>query len=120
MNLLAISLDSLSKFTQPPYPAILLAAFLVIFFIYVFIAKSIANKNEKKEPETKKAPEATTQESAADKPNTIVAVAGTSAGSLELVNTDEKTAAVIMAIVSNQSGIPLERLQFKSITLMED
>lgn len=33
----------------------------------------------------------------------------------ELVDVDEKTAAVIMAIVSKESGIPLERLAFKSI-----
>ena len=32
-----------------------------------------------------------------------------------LFDVDEKTAAVIMAIVSNESGIPLNRLQFKSI-----
>lgn len=43
-----------------------------------------------------------------------------SVGSLELVGTDEATAAVIMAIVSDKSGIPLNRLVFKSIRLMED
>ena len=41
-------------------------------------------------------------------------------GQVELINTDEKTAAVIMAIVSEKSGIPLERLNFKSIRLIED
>lgn len=41
-------------------------------------------------------------------------------GSVELIDTDERTAAVIMAIVSNKSGIPLNRLDFKSIRLMED
>lgn len=43
-----------------------------------------------------------------------------SAGSLDLYKTDEKTAAVIMAIVSNESGIPLNRLNFKSIKLIEE
>lgn len=38
----------------------------------------------------------------------------------ELIGVDEKQAAVIMAIVSDRSGIPLERLSFKSIRLMED
>lgn len=38
----------------------------------------------------------------------------------ELINVDEKTAAVVMAIVSHESGIPLNRLEFKSIKLMED
>ena len=39
---------------------------------------------------------------------------------VELVNVDEPTAAVIMAIVSHQSGISLDRLAFKSIKLSED
>ena len=36
-------------------------------------------------------------------------------GTLELDGVDEPTAAVIMAIVSDESGIPLNRLLFKSI-----
>lgn len=46
--------------------------------------------------------------------------AGMNQGEIELVDTDEKTAAIIMAIVSDKSGIPLNRLAFKSIKLMED
>lgn len=36
-------------------------------------------------------------------------------GGLRLIDTDERTAAVVMALVSDQSGIPLEKLSFKSI-----
>ena len=36
-------------------------------------------------------------------------------GRTQLIDVDEPTAAVVMALVSNQSGIPLERLAFKSI-----
>ncbi len=36
-------------------------------------------------------------------------------GRVQLVDVDEPTAAVVMALVSNQTGIPLERLWFKSI-----
>ncbi|MBR5825996.1 MAG: OadG family protein [Clostridia bacterium] len=43
-----------------------------------------------------------------------------SQGQVDLVNTDEKEAAVIMAIVSDKSGIPLERLSFKSIKLLDE
>jgi len=43
-----------------------------------------------------------------------------SAGKLDLINVDDKTAAVIMAIVSNESGIPLNRLQFNSIKKIEE
>ncbi len=112
MNLLAISLSSL---TQPPYPAILLGIILVVLVIYVYISKAIQSKNDKNEASAQPA-----EAAAPAKPTAVPAVQGTSTGDLELVNTDEKTAAVIMAIVSNKSGIPLERLQFKSITLMED
>ncbi len=37
-----------------------------------------------------------------------------------LTGVDEPTAAVIMAIVSDRSGIPLERLGFRSIKLMQE
>ena len=41
-------------------------------------------------------------------------------GRVKLVDVDDQTAAVIMAIVSDRSGIPLERLRFKSIRLAEE
>ncbi len=37
---------------------------------------------------------------------------------LTLFDVDEKTAALIMAIVSDESKIPLQQLQFKSIRLI--
>lgn len=37
------------------------------------------------------------------------------AGRTQLIDVDEPTAAVVMALVSKESGIPLERLSFKSI-----
>lgn len=43
-----------------------------------------------------------------------------SEGTVELVNVSEEDAAVIMAIVSHQSGIPLNRLRFNSIKLSEE
>jgi len=42
-----------------------------------------------------------------------------SSGSLVLKDVDEPTAAMIMAIVSDKSGIPLERLIFRSIKLVK-
>lgn len=39
-------------------------------------------------------------------------------GELKLYGVDEKTAAMIMAIVSDESKIPLSELQFKSIKLI--
>jgi hypothetical protein len=46
--------------------------------------------------------------------------ASASQGKLELIATDEPTAAVLMAIVSEQSGIPLNQLVFKSIRLLAE
>lgn len=43
-----------------------------------------------------------------------------SSGTLRLKGCDEKTAAMIMAIVSDNTGIPLSELIFKSITLVEE
>ncbi len=53
-------------------------------------------------------------------PPAVTAPAAQSQGQVDLIGTDEKEAAVIMAIVSKKSGIPLERLSFKSIKLIED
>ncbi|NMA65530.1 MAG: OadG family protein [Clostridiaceae bacterium] len=42
-----------------------------------------------------------------------------SAGELRLYDVDEKTAAMIMAIVSDESKIPLSELRFKSIKALD-
>lgn len=44
---------------------------------------------------------------------------GWSAGELKLLGVDEKTAAMIMAIVSDESQIPLSQLQFKMIKAID-
>lgn len=109
--------EILDKISTPPVPAVVVAAVAILLIAYVYISKAINSK--KNAVETAKAPAAPV---AAPAPAAPAAVSGpaASSGDLELVGTDEKTAAVIMAIVSDKSGIPLNRLQFKSITLMED
>lgn len=42
-----------------------------------------------------------------------------STGELKLIGVDEKTAAMIMAIVSDESQIPLSQLQFKTIKAID-
>ena len=37
-----------------------------------------------------------------------------------LIDVDEPTAAVIMAVVSDRSGIPLEKLGFRTIKLIQE
>lgn len=106
--------EILAKIATPPFPSIVVAVIAVLLIIYVYITKAINGKKAVEEP--KKAPVAP----AASPVAAQSAGPAASSGDLELVGTDEKTAAVIMAIVSDKSGIPLNRLQFKSITLMED
>jgi len=45
--------------------------------------------------------------------------ASVQASSLKLNNVDERTAAMIMAVVSHETGTPLNELAFKSISLMK-
>lgn len=93
---------------------ILILAIIALLIILVSkVIRAIEGVASKKAPETASAP-------AAAAPAGVSMPAGMNQGELELVNTDEKTAAVIMAIVSDKSGIPLNRLSFKSIKLVED
>ena len=46
--------------------------------------------------------------------------ADTSAGTLQLTDVTEEEVAVVMAVVSHRSGIPLNRLQFNSIKAVKD
>lgn len=43
-----------------------------------------------------------------------------SAGRLDLHDVDDKTAAMLMAIVSHEAGIPLNELRFLSIRALDD
>lgn len=90
-----------------PLPAITVAAFAVAFIAYVYIRKAI---------DSKKAPAAA--------PVVAAPVAATPAAPIYtgpvLSGVEDKEAAVIMAIVSHKTGIPLEKLKFESIKLMED
>ena len=107
--------EILEKISTPPVPAVIVAVVAVLLIAYVYIIKAINSK--KTVIEAPKAPVAPVAQQPAP---AQVSGPAASSGDLELVGTDEKTAAVIMAIVSDKSGIPLNRLQFKSITLMED
>ena len=96
---------------------VILVVFGVLFLMYILISISgkiiqgITKVGAKEEP-AKAAPAAAPAAPAAPEEEF-------SAGSLKLKNCDEKTAAMIMAIVADDSGIPLEELVFKSIKLVE-
>ena len=99
------------------HPVFWLAVIFAVAVIYSIYAKIRDGKVTKKAAAAAKNTPAQAKTAA---PAGTPLPANTSAGSLDLIGVDEKTAAVIMAIVSNKSGIPLNRLSFKSIRLMED
>ena len=89
---------------------IILAVLIMIISRVVRLGENLAGKKGKKNAASDEP--APVQQSAAAGPP----LPGTqSQGTLELDGVDEPTAAVIMAIVSDESGIPLNRLLFKSI-----
>ncbi len=90
-----------------PLPALTVTVFAVAFVIYVYIAKAIS---------AKKSPLA---EAVTAAPAPAAPAAAVYTGPV-LTGVEEKEAAVIMAIVSDKTGIPLEKLRFDSIKLLED
>lgn len=76
------------------------------------ILSSIANANKK--ADNKEVTEAI--EKRAEVPQ---AESNATCGELKLIGVDERTAAMIMAIVSDESKIPLSELQFKKIKLVD-
>ena len=97
--------------------------FLVLGFLAIFVFGMgkvfdvIGKKKEAKEAAKVKADEIVT---AAPAVTGTPLPANQSIGDLTLINTTEEEAAVIMAITSDKSGIPLNRLKFNTIKLMED
>ncbi len=96
--------------------------FIVVMVVLAVIAlfiKGIAAVFDRASKNT--APAATPTPAAAPAPVAAApSVQPAAPAGVELVGVDESTAAVIMAIVSHQSGISLDRLAFKSIKLSED
>ena len=98
--------------------AVILVVFGVLFIMFVLI--SLSGKIFSSTASSKK--EAPKAEPAAAPAPAVAAAAEEefSSGTLKLKGCDEKTAAMIMAIVSDNTGIPLSELIFKSITLVEE
>ena len=92
---------------------IILAIIAILIILVSKVIRAIEGAAKKKAPEASAV-------AAPSVPAGVPMPAGMNQGELELINTDEKTAAIIMAIVSDKSGIPLNRLSFKSIKLVED
>ena len=91
---------------------VILAIIAVLIIVVSKVIRAFENKTAKSEAVIGEAP--VTSAAGIPMPE------GMNEGEVELINTDEKTAAVIMALVSHNSGIPLNRLSFKSIKLLDD
>ena len=81
----------------------------ILWFIIVIINKVTTSLEGKATPETPAAAPAKAP-AKAEAPQ-----AGTFGGEIALYDVDEKTAACIMAIISDETKIPLSQLVFKSI-----
>ncbi len=94
-------------------------AVLIMISFAIMIFSFILGKISSKEiPQIKKSVPAPTKPVDAPKPVAKV-LPVFSSGTLKLKDVDEPTAAMIMAIVSDESGIPLSELCFKSIALIQ-
>ena len=89
-------------------------AVLFIIFVCIRVFGAVVGSFSKKKDTAPAAPSAAPAAAAEDSGEEF------SSGSLKLKGCDEKTAAMIMAIVSDNTGIPLNELIFKSISLVEE
>ena len=102
---------------------VILVVFGVLLLMYILISisgkiiQAVTSAGKKENEAPAKAAPATPAPAAA--PAAPASGEVFSSGSLKLKNCDEKTAAMIMAIVADDTGIPLNELVFKSIKLVE-
>ena len=85
----------------------------VVFLALVFLILIICVMNIFRKGETKAVPAAAAPMAAAPAAEPVYAP-GT-AGELKLYDTDERDAAMLMAIIADELGAPLNELRFKSI-----
>lgn len=98
--------------------AIVFAVLVALSFLLDVQAKLVRFFEGKKKPVTSMT-EATKSPSVETPINPLRNVTTQQTGELRLVGVDEKTAAMIMAIVSDESHIPLSQLIFKSIKALD-
>ena len=89
--------------------AVVFLMLCILWFIIVIINKVTTSLEGKAAPETPAAAKVEAPAKAA------APQAGTFGGEIALYDVDEKTAACIMAIISDETKIPLSQLVFKSI-----
>lgn len=118
-------LSGIESLSVPTALLVAFIGFLMVFIILVILAlfvKLLSAIIDSMQHRTPAAADSTAAiaEPAASVPSGDPLPETESAGALQLVDTDEATAAMIMAIVSEQSGIPLNRLAFRSIKCVDN
>ena len=127
-------LNALSEFAMPLKDALVLsllgmaivfAVLILLMFIIMIMGKimakspALAAKMPKlpkfKDIFKKKGTETPDEATVVEEPK-----AKGTCGELVLINTDERDAAMIMAIVADTTGIPLNQLRFKSIKRIDE
>ena len=98
------------QFPEPPADGDVIALAIVLVVLAAFAVWVLINKFKKPVEEAAPAPVQTTAESP---------VAPGSAGEIKLYNVEPKTAAMLMAIVADKLGKPLNELRFISIKEVE-
>lgn len=92
-----------------------LLGILVVFFALVLLMCIIKLMWVFERKDKSGAVEAVPAAAAAPVPATAPVNAPGSAGEIKLYDTDERTAAMLMAIVADTMGVPVNELRFKSI-----
>ena len=90
---------------------VVFAGLIVLMIVIILVGKAFSAKKKEKVEETAEP----IQEVVPVPAEPSVPVAPGSAGTLKLYDTPPKTAAMLMAIVANQMGKPLNELRFISI-----
>lgn len=102
---------------------IVLVVFAALALVYILIRLvSAALRKNKSEKQVEQLPtKSLTQVATQNEVQNIIPEDGAAfGGTLKLQNVDDQTAAMIMAIISDASGIPLSELCFKSIRLITE
>lgn len=95
--------------TQPDYVALAMVLVLVIVVAIMAIRKRLSVQNKETDPVVTPAPAEETEKPAAPG----------SAGQVKIHGVEPKTAAMLMAIVADKMGKPLNELRFISIKEVE-
>ncbi len=96
---------------------LLVLAAIALFIKFIAFIFSIVEKKKSSKPTTIVTP---INDSPTPKKTAVTLPDNESQGELELVGVDEATAAILMALVSYKTEIPLNRLAFRSIKFVEE